>query len=149
MSNSLAEGVLDYPNFDRSTDYLFRVSLKALVMNERGEVLVVKESGRNWWDMPGGGMDHGEDVRSALARELLEEVAYRGDFESEIIAAEDPKLIETIRVWQMRLVYLIKPQSDEFAPGADADEILWADPIRFRDSSVAAERAIYAYALLA
>ena len=60
-----------------SGDYLFRLSLKALIRNDRGEVLLVKESGRTWWDMPGGGMDHSDNFHSGLARELEEEIAYR------------------------------------------------------------------------
>ena len=66
-------------NSDRRTDYLYRISLKGLIRNDAGEVLVVKEAGRDWWDLPGGGMDHGEDIKFALAREMKEEVNMEGD----------------------------------------------------------------------
>ena len=48
-------------------------------------MLVVKEAGRNWWDLPGGGMDHGETINEAIARELKEEVDLNGDFSSAIL----------------------------------------------------------------
>jgi 8-oxo-dGTP pyrophosphatase MutT (NUDIX family) len=60
------------------TDSLFRISLKAYIENDKGEVLVVKEAGRDRWDLPGGGMEYGESIEQALKRELKEEVAYEG-----------------------------------------------------------------------
>lgn len=66
-------------------DSLFRISLKAYIENDKGEVLVVKERGRDWWDLPGGGMEHGENVKEALARELKEEVGYEGEFSYDVV----------------------------------------------------------------
>ena len=60
-------------------DYLYRISLKALIYNDAGQILVVKEINRTYWDLPGGGMDYDEDFESSLKRELLEEVGYKGD----------------------------------------------------------------------
>lgn len=54
-------------------DYLYRVSIKALIYNDAGQILVVKEDGRPLWDLPGGGMDYGETFESALKRELYRE----------------------------------------------------------------------------
>lgn len=56
-------GVIKHPNSPRPTDYLFRVSLKCVIRNDAGEVLAVKEVGRDFWDLPGGGMDHGESIQ--------------------------------------------------------------------------------------
>lgn len=67
-------GIIDQSELGRKTDYLYRVSIKGLIRNSKDEVLVVKEAGRTWWDLPGGGMDHDEDIKSALAREMHEEV---------------------------------------------------------------------------
>ena len=55
--NKLFNGRAARENSPRQQDYLFRVSLKAVIFNENNEVLIVKESGRDWWDIPGGGMD--------------------------------------------------------------------------------------------
>ncbi len=51
----------------------YRVSIKALITNEAGELLVVNERGRGW-DLPGGGLDWGEDTIEALHREIEEEL---------------------------------------------------------------------------
>ena len=48
----------------------YRVSLKAIIRNALGHVLLVKESGSESWSFPGGGIDHGETELDALRREL-------------------------------------------------------------------------------
>ena len=71
-------GIIDQSELGRKTDYLYRVSIKGLIRDTNGQVLVVKETGRTWWDLPGGGMDHDESIKSALAREMHEEVGLTG-----------------------------------------------------------------------
>ena len=60
-------GVVEHLEKIRKTDYLYRLSIKGIIFNDAGEILFVKESGRDWWDLPGGGMDHGEDIETAIA----------------------------------------------------------------------------------
>lgn len=62
-----------YPNT------FYRVSVKAVIRNEQGEVLVVKEH-QDKWELPGGGLDHGESVHDCLKRELAEELNIVDDF---------------------------------------------------------------------
>ena len=57
--NGIVNGYILYADDLQRQDYLFRVSLKAVIFNENDEILIVKESGRDWWDIPGGGIDHG------------------------------------------------------------------------------------------
>jgi 8-oxo-dGTP pyrophosphatase MutT (NUDIX family) len=52
----------------------YRISAKALVLDEaRTKFLVVREEdGR--WELPGGGIDHGETPQEAIVREVKEEM---------------------------------------------------------------------------
>jgi 8-oxo-dGTP diphosphatase len=50
----------------------FRVSAKALIRDGEGRLLLVKES-IGVWELPGGGVEFGEDPRDAVRRELAEE----------------------------------------------------------------------------
>lgn len=52
----------------------YRVSVKAAVINNQVEMLLVQE-GDFGWCLPGGGLDHGEDPEQGLHRELQEEVS--------------------------------------------------------------------------
>ena len=50
----------------------------------------------------------------------------------------------------MRLTFLVENyDSNNFAPGDDGDEILFVNPIRFKDSDVITEQKIYEYSQLA
>ena len=62
-----------YPNT------FYRMSVKALVRNDVGEVLVVKEH-QDKWELPGGGLNHGESIHDGLRRELIEELGIENDF---------------------------------------------------------------------
>jgi 8-oxo-dGTP pyrophosphatase MutT (NUDIX family) len=60
-----------------------RHAARVLVFDEADRVLLVQFSdarGHSWWAAPGGGLDEGEDHRSAAARELREELG-RDDIE--------------------------------------------------------------------
>ena len=51
----------------------YRVSVKALVFDDRGRLLVVREAA-DTWETPGGGWEHGETLEECLERELGEEL---------------------------------------------------------------------------
>jgi 8-oxo-dGTP pyrophosphatase MutT (NUDIX family) len=132
----------------RRTDYLFRISLKCLIQDATGSVLVVKETGRDWWDLPGGGMDHGEDLRSVIAREMKEEVNLEGDFLFKIIDVDEPKLLEAHNFWQLRLIFAVNPSHLAFSAGEDGDEVAFINPAEFKKSDTNVERPIYEYSQL-
>ncbi|MET0979627.1 MAG: NUDIX domain-containing protein, partial [Candidatus Saccharimonadales bacterium] len=69
-----------YPNA------FYRVSVKAVILNDKNEVFTVHE-GRDW-TLPGGGLDHGEAPLEALKRELYEEAFIISDFKAELIGTE-------------------------------------------------------------
>lgn len=144
-----AQGVIPRKEKLDQNDHLIRVSLKAVILNQQGQVLVVKESGRDWWDIPGGGIDHGETIREALTRELVEEVSLKGDFEYKALLAEDPRYLRGLNLYQMRITFLVKPESMVFAPGEDADEVQFVDADSFKDSELWSERQIYMFSNLA
>lgn len=54
---------------------VYRVSVKALIEDEEGRILLVKDETPNW-QFPGGGLEHGELPREGLAREIKEEIGH-------------------------------------------------------------------------
>jgi ADP-ribose pyrophosphatase YjhB (NUDIX family) len=49
------------------------LGVRAIVVNEAGQVFLVEHSYVTGWHLPGGGVETGETLREALARELIEE----------------------------------------------------------------------------
>jgi len=144
--NIAKHGVIDQSLINRKTDYLYRVSIKAVIKDDKGHVLVVKEDGKTWWDLPGGGMDHGDDVRTAIKRELYEEVGLDCNFSKTIIAVEDPKYLEFAGVLQLRLIFEVFPEVLPSIDSGEADEVCYLDPASLKDSDNPVERKVYEYA---
>src|SRR5262245_25594521 len=73
-----------------------RLTVDAVVMNDRGEVLLINR--RNpplGWALPGGFVDAGETLETAVARELIEETGLRArrvrQFHTYSDPARDPR----------------------------------------------------------
>ncbi|MCO5091076.1 NUDIX domain-containing protein [Bosea sp. (in: a-proteobacteria)] len=49
------------------------LGVRAVALNERGEVFLVRHTYVSGWHFPGGGVETGETAEDALARELAEE----------------------------------------------------------------------------
>ena len=49
------------------------VSAGAIVLNDRGDILLVKDDRRGTWSFPGGIIEEGEGVLDGVKREVLEE----------------------------------------------------------------------------
>lgn len=54
-------------------DAWYRISAKAIIYNDKWQILLCKESS-GIWDIPGGWLNHGEDPRDCIKRELVEEM---------------------------------------------------------------------------
>src|SRR4051812_34993193 len=59
-------------------DSFYRVSVKGLLVKD-GKVLLLKESTKlsGQWELPGGGLDFGEDIHQGLKREIEEETGLK------------------------------------------------------------------------
>lgn len=130
-------------------DSLYRVSFKCLILDQYSNVLVVKERNRSSWDIPGGGIEHGETIKQSIERELFEEVSFKGKFEYRILKIHNPVKLLTRDVWQIKIVILLYPDNINFSAGDEADEMKFIDPTELKDSNHESESRIFEYAKLA
>lgn len=109
-----------YPNT------FYRVSIKGLVFDDEGRVLVVKD-GRDAWELPGGGLDHGESAKESLAREFNEELGLTGVRVGGPIAVKTVFLAER-DAWLMWIVYSVQLSNTNFVLGEGTTQVQFADP---------------------
>ncbi len=50
---------------------------RVMLFNENGEICLIKHSYIDGWQLPGGGVDTGETIGNAAARELAEEAGFQ------------------------------------------------------------------------
>ncbi len=130
--------VSKYPNT------FYRVSLKAVIENDQGEVLCVKEEGSDW-SLPGGGLDHGETIEQGLRRELHEEVALDPSVQfSYTPLGHEVMYLPSKEAYQLWVMFRVSFDSmPVFARGVDADDVAFVDPRTFVDSPHRAQQFIY------
>jgi 8-oxo-dGTP pyrophosphatase MutT (NUDIX family) len=51
----------------------YEVSTKGLYQDDQGRFLLIRDED-GYWELPGGGLDHGEEIIEGLKRECLEEL---------------------------------------------------------------------------
>ena len=103
----------------------YRVSVKALILNEtRDKFLVTKEGSE--WEIPGGGLDWGADVKMELQRELMEEMGLQATW-----IADTPSyfLAGPMRrfkgAYAANVIYEAKLEHFNFTPSAECLAIDW------------------------
>ncbi len=133
--------------YGKYPEAFYRVSVKAVIRNDAGDVLCVTESERDMWELPGGGLDHGETIEQGLARELEEEIGYTGKFTYTFADAtplyED--MSERCMCYIAFNVTLERPEA--ITPGIDVFQMEYKDPTQFTTVGYRGGQMIYKHAI--
>ncbi len=129
-----------YPNT------FYRVSVKALIKNQQGHVLVLKEN-QDTWSLPGGGLDHGEDPKLGILRELREELGIKNPKVSDI-ATVKTFYLERKSAWLLWIVYEVEVDAREFLFGDGVIDAQYIDLSELRESQDIFEKMVYSVASL-
>lgn len=94
-----------------------RVRVAGILVDENGSILFVKHKKKikEYWLLPGGGVDYGETFQEALKREFIEETNLEIKVENMVIILEsiDPKLSRHI----INVIFLVKKIDGELKVG--------------------------------
>lgn len=100
----------------------YRISIKALVLNESRDKFLVVRQPDGWWDLPGGGLDWGMIPQEDLSREVMEEMGLKTTF-----IAEQPSYLFTgpnrKGYWFANILYETELESLDFTPSDECEEV--------------------------
>ena len=100
----------------------YRVSIKALLLNESRDKFAIILEDNGWWELPGGGLDWGELPENCLKRELKEEM---GLFITEVRRFPSYVLIgENMKGnWTLNLVYEVKVKDLNYKTSEECQDL--------------------------
>ena len=109
-------------------DCCYRVSIKALILNEtRNKFLVSKDHG--YWDLPGGGVSHGTVATEELAREIKEEMGLavtwidsKPSYFATGVQTLNPEVPMASVIYECELEHL------DFTPSEECTDIMFVSP---------------------
>lgn len=92
----------------------YRISIKALIVNEEKKFLLFQEE-NGTWELPGGGLDFGETPQECLVRELKEEAGMHVTWVSKNPAYFVTGVLQE-ETWKAAVLYETKVESLNFTP---------------------------------
>ena len=111
-------------------------SVNSIVVNDRGEILLIQRTDNGNWSLPGGAMDLGETIRQAATRETLEETGIQTEITgisgiSGIYTNPSHVLHYTsndeVRQ-EFSVVFTARPIAGEPTPSSESSRVEWVSP---------------------
>lgn len=124
-----------YPNT------FYRVSIKALIKDKDGHILVVKEN-QDTWSLPGGGLDHGENPTDGVRREIQEELGVT-DIQVNGVACTKTFYLDHKQAWLLWVVYDVTLHDTTFTHGKGVDAIAFINRQELAGSDDIFEKLVY------
>ncbi len=106
----------------------YRVSLKALVFDGERRLLLAQEPD-GFWELPGGGWEHGETLEACVRRELREELG--GELRSLDVATLHPCTGPGRGYRRLKLVLRAELADGALAPGEEIEALRWVTRAEF------------------
>jgi 8-oxo-dGTP pyrophosphatase MutT (NUDIX family) len=108
-------------------------SANVIVVNDRGEILMIRRTDNNNWAVPGGGMDLGESITDAAVRETQEETGITCKLTGLVGIYTNPQHVilytsnGEVRQ-EFSIVFTARPVGGELRPSSESSELQWVTP---------------------
>lgn len=113
-------------------------SANVVVVNDSGEILLIRRTDNDNWAFPGGAIDLGESLPQAAVRETLEETGVQVEITGLVGIYTDPKHVilytsdGEVRQ-EFSIVFTARPVGGEPTPSAESREVHWVAPAEIGD----------------
>jgi 8-oxo-dGTP pyrophosphatase MutT (NUDIX family) len=111
----------------------FGVSQKAFIFNKQGKILVIRRTKTApifplYWDLPGGVLEHGEKMKEAIKREIIEETGLRV---KDLELIEAGSLFASKETFWIHILYRAETLSNKVKLSFEHDKFEWISPKKF------------------
>jgi len=108
-------------------------SANVVVVNDKGEILVIRRTDNGNLAVPGGGMDLGESIVETAVRETKEETGIDVEITGIVGIYSNPRhVIEYTSDGEVRqefsIVFTARPVGGSPATSSESSEVAWVDP---------------------
>jgi 8-oxo-dGTP diphosphatase len=104
----------------------YRVSAKALILDETKTKFLITLEDSGFWELPGGGLDWGESIEESIKREIKEEMG----LEVLEVGREPLYFLRGQNLkgnWSINLLFEVKVKNLNFTPSEECREIKFVD----------------------
>ena len=113
-------------------------SVNVVVVNDAGEILLIRRSDNDNWALPGGAIDLGESVAQAAVRETREETGIDCEITGLVGIYTDPKHIILYTSngearQEFSIVLTARPVGGQPTPSDESTEVRWVPPAEVQD----------------
>jgi len=108
-------------------------SANVVVVNDTGQVLLIRRTDNDNWALPGGAMDLGESLPDAARRETAEETGIQVQITGLVGIYTDPKHVihytsnDEVRQ-EFSVVFTARPVAGTPRPSSESSEVHWVAP---------------------
>jgi ADP-ribose pyrophosphatase YjhB (NUDIX family) len=108
-------------------------SVNVVVVNDAGELLLIRRTDNNNWALPGGAMDPGESLVDAARRETAEETGVQVQITGLVGIYTDPRHVilytsdGEVRQ-EFSVVFTARPVGGQPTPSGESSEVHWVPP---------------------
>ena len=108
-------------------------SANVIVVNDQGEILMIRRTDNDNWAVPGGGMDLGESITDAAVRETQEETGITCEITGLVGIYTNPRHVirytsnDEVRQ-EFSIVFTARPVGGELRPSSESSEPQWVSP---------------------
>jgi 8-oxo-dGTP pyrophosphatase MutT (NUDIX family) len=122
---------LDDPNAPKPSSLV--PSANVIVLNDAGQLLLIKRTDNSNWSLPGGAMDLGETIGQAAVREVQEETGIDCELTGLVGIYTNPNhVIEYTSDGEVRqefsIAFTARAVSGEPTTSSESSQVIWVEP---------------------
>jgi 8-oxo-dGTP pyrophosphatase MutT (NUDIX family) len=108
-------------------------SANVIVVNDEGEILMIRRTDNDNWAVPGGGVDLGESITDAAVRETQEETGITCEITGLVGIYTNPRHVihytsnDEVRQ-EFSIVFTARPVGGELRPSSESSDPQWVCP---------------------